>query len=156
MLVIGGPSAWKVRESKGWVIAWHWIARSGEDEEPTMVLRPARWHGRNPQGCAPYCLQLSQASALMERNGYQGIKLAEAAMNCCVATGTFPDRSTLFALRDIILDNLIDLIHMPPREMFKDRELDASFGAPNVGEMVFKVDGKVVAARDVKALEVGD
>lgn len=156
-IVIGGKSAWKTRETHGWRIAYHWIsAGRGQDEEPTMILYPARWGGYNPSGRAPYALQLSQASMLMERTGYSGEKLAEAVLHCCEATGTFPDKPTLHLLRDIILDNLIDLIHMPPREAVTNRDVEHALGRVNVAELKVMVDGQTVMQRDVTALEVGD
>jgi hypothetical protein len=157
MLVIGGKSCWKeyADDKKAWIASFHWIARQGEDEEPSVVLRPARWRGRNPPGCAPYCLQLTQAGVLMERSGYAGIALAEAVKRCFLVTNTPFDRAAGATLGNFILGKVLpDLINMPPREAFKDDILEAQ--SPTLGEMTLQVNGEVVASRDVKAIEVGD
>jgi len=146
-VIVGGETAYKVWKEKDWVIALHWVDYQGKGEQPTMILRPARWAGYKPPGAAPYCLQLDQCYKLVNSNGYPTERLIEAAGNCCAVTNTFPDRPTLHNLCDIILNAVEELVKMPPRKLAGAPE-DVEDG-PAVGEMTLVADGQEVASRVV-------
>lgn len=146
-MIVGGESAYKVRAEKDWVIAFHWVALPGEEEQPTAILRPRRWHGRNPQGCAPYAFQLADCYMIVDSRGYPTEHLLIAAANCCKATGTYPDKFTLRTIGDILLNAVEDLVKMPPRQLVNAPE-DVVDG-PALGEMSLEQNGTVVATKEL-------
>lgn len=146
-MIIGGPTAYKVWKEKDWVVALHWLGLAGETEQPTAILRPARWAGRCPQGVSPYAIQLSSCHTFVGRNGYPTENLMRAAQKCAEVTGSFQDRFTLRTIGDILLNVVDELVHMPPRKMVNAPE-DVVDG-PVVGEMTLTQAGEVVANKDI-------
>lgn len=146
-MIIGGPTAYKVWKEKDWVVALHWLGLAGENEQPTAILRPARWAGYMPPNAMPYAIQLSSCHEFVGRNGMPTAKLMRAAQKCAEVTGSFPDRFTLRTIGDILLNVVDELVHMPPRKMINAPE-DVVDG-PVVGDMTLTQNGQVVAQKDI-------
>lgn len=111
-LIVGGPDAWKVRTSGDIVIAFHWV-----NGEPAMVL----WPVRKPLGCVPYCIGLSHAYKYAKNTGYPTPYCVTQAVAAAQVMGMDTGRETVKRIVEIILDNLEDLVRMPPEPEKKDK-----------------------------------
>ena len=110
-IIVGGPTAWKVRAQKDLVVAFHWV-----NGEPAMVLFPQR----RRLGAGAFIIGLSAAFKYAERTGYPTpycIRQAVVAAGVMAMDQTW---ETCKNITEVILDNLEDLIRMPPERQNKD------------------------------------
>jgi hypothetical protein len=118
-MVVGGETAWKVRTQKDLVVAYHWV-----NGEPAMVLFPIR----RRLGAAAFIIGLSHAYKYAEKNGYPTPYCVRQAMVAAGVMAMDQTRQTCLNITEVILDNLEDLVKMPP-------ELPRKLDAPAVGEV---------------------
>lgn len=142
---IGGPKAWKVRQHGDIGVSFQWV-----NDEPAMILFPAR---RSLPGAGAYVICLSAAFKYANsKTGAPTPFLVQASMVAAqqlgfMATDTFAGRK----IAEVIVDSLPDLIDMPPEpQQFNQEQTQA------IGEMSIKLDGKIIAEREVTALDVSE
>jgi hypothetical protein len=141
-ILLGGPKAWKVRAVGDLVLAYHWY-----NDEPTMFIYP-RYRRLRLTKATPWGLPLTAAHELVNAgtkgHGVNSAELLAKSERCAELMGFQNDRQAVFAIADLILSGLTDLIHMPPTpEAFLREE------APVGGTMQLVVDGKTVLEKDV-------
>lgn len=139
---IGGPKAWKVRQNGDIGVSFQWV-----NDEPAMILFPAR---RSLPGAGAYVICLSAAFKYADsKTGAPTPFLVKASMLAAKQLGFMETDS--FAVRkiaEVIVDSLPDLIDMPPEpQQFTQAQQQA------IGEMSISLDGKVIAEREVTALD---
>lgn len=145
-ITVGGKNAWKVKRKGDIAIAFHWI-----NGEPAMVLFPAR---PNTLGATAFCLALSAAHKYAESTGYPTRYCIEQAAKAAAMMGMYTDRFTVHRIADAILENIEDLLDMPPEPRAFTEEDRRKRRI--IGEMTFKSEGKVIAEREVEDLSPGD
>lgn len=132
-LIVGGPDAWKIRTQGDIVVAYHWV-----NGEPAMVLFPVR----KPLGCVPYCIGLSHAYKYAQRSGYPTKYCIKQAVVAAGVMGMDNGRETVKRIVEIILDNLADLIRMPPERPRDDK-------SPPLGVATLFSEGNKVAEGEI-------
>lgn len=90
----------------------------GQDDEPCMALG-------NPINRSSYIIPLDSAykyadSKTGEPTGY----LVTASMQIAKALGLFPDKATCFRIAEAVVDNLPDLIEMPPKAVLTAKQME--------------------------------
>jgi hypothetical protein len=110
-IMVGGEGAWKVRAQKDLVVAFHWV-----NGEPAMVLFPQR----RRLGAAAYIIGLSHAYKYAETSGYPTPYCVRMAMVAAGVMAMDRTRQTCMNIVEVILDNLEDLVRMPPERPKKD------------------------------------
>jgi hypothetical protein len=121
-IILGGPTAWKVRRHGDVTIAFHWI-----NDEPAMVLYPSY----RRMGVTPFAIPLESAFDYAE-----DMHLVEKSTLACDLMGFGTDKSMVMRLARLINDSLPDLLHMPPAKIERPRETQ--------GELVVKMDGQTI------------
>lgn len=147
MIELGGAKAWKVKRKGDVVAAYHWV-----NGEPALVLykNPSLSGTTNRPGA--YVIPLESAfkyadskSGMPTRYAIQQARIAAEQM------GFFPDHSTVTRVVDVILDGLIELVEMPPEPTgLNQKQADA------IGEMVVKLNGRVIKEGEVTTNEAGE
>ena len=132
-IIVGGEDAWKVRAQKDLVVAFHWV-----NGEPAMVLFPQR----RRLGAAAYIIGLSHAYKYAEKNGYPTPYCVKQAMVAAGVMAMDQTRETCKNIVEVILDNLEDLIRMPPERPKKDN-------SPPLGEATLFVEGRKVSEGEI-------
>lgn len=139
---IGGPKAWKVRQHGDIGVSFQWV-----NDEPAMILFPAR---RSIAGAGAFVLALSAAFQYADpKTGGPTPYLIKMSVAAAKQLG-FTEMDTFAArkIAEVIVDSLPDLVDMPPEpQQFTQAQQQT------IGEMSIKVDGKVVAEREVTALD---
>lgn len=139
-IVVGGEKAWKVRVQGDLVIAYHWVNR-----EPAMVLFPLR----RRLGAVPYIIPLPMAHTYARSNGYPTPECIEKAFIAAQVMAMDVTKATIHNIVTAILDNLEDLIWMPPEPRSLIERL------PGAGEIALLIDGKKVVEGEVEDVPVG-
>ena len=142
---IGGPKAWKVRAHGDVGVSFQWV-----NDEAAMILFPAR---RSLPGAGAYVICLS--AAFKYANSVTGEPtpfLIEASVVAAKQMGFSPtDTFACRKIAEVIVDSLPDLVSMPPEpQQFNERQTQA------IGEMSIKMDGRVIAEREIDALDVAE
>jgi hypothetical protein len=132
-LIVGGEGAWKVRTQKDLVVAFHWV-----NAEPAMVLFPQR----RRLGAAAYIIGLSHAYKYAERTGYPTPYCVRMAMVAAGVMAMDRTRQTCMNIVEVILDNLEDLVRMPPERPRKDT-------TPALGVATLFSEGKQVSEGEI-------
>lgn len=146
-VVVGGANAWKVKRKGDIVVAFHWV-----NGEPAMVLFPARPNtALKPTACI---IALSAAFKYARSDGYPTKYTVEQAGKFALLMGMYNDRFTVHRIADVILENIEDLLDMPPEPQAFHAEDKRKRRV--IGEMTFRSEGKVVAEREVEDLTPGD
>lgn len=145
-VVVGGANAWKVKRKGDIAIAFHWM-----NGEPALVLFPAR---PNTLGASAFCVALSAAYKYAQPNGYPTPYCVQQAAKAAAIMGMYPDRFTIHRIADVILENIEDLLDMPPEPAAHAKEDQRKRRV--IGEMTFKSEGKTVAELPVEDLAPGD
>jgi hypothetical protein len=135
-ITVGGAGAWKVKRMGDIAIAFHWINR-----EPTMVLFPVR---PNTLGATACCIPLESAFKYANADGYPTPYCIEQAAKYALLMGMYSDRFTIHRIADAILENIEDLLDMPP----EPRAMREKRGRV-VGEMTLKSGGKTVGGKEI-------
>lgn len=139
---IGGAKAWKVRQHGDIGVSFQWV-----NEEPVMILFPAR---RSLPGSGAFVLCLSSAFKYADpKTGGPTPYLVQMSVAAAKQLG-FMETDTFAArkIAEVIVDSLPDLVDMPPEpQQFIQAQQQA------IGEMSIKLDGKVIAEREVTALD---
>jgi len=110
--IFGGPTAWKVKPCGEIVVAFHWV-----NKEPSMCLYPAR----KRLGSAVFVIPLSLAHAYADRNGYPTKGAIAQCINAARVMAMEPLKDTVHNILTAVLDNLEDLVRMPPEFHEKDK-----------------------------------
>ena len=134
-ILVGGPKAWKVRKQGEIVVAFHWV-----NKEPAMVLFPV--HKR--LGAAAYIIPIGMAHTYAKRDGYP---TDQAIVKCAVAAQVMamePTKGVLHNILTAILDNIEDLVKMPPEPTGHT----AAQGKA-IGEATLFLGGNKIAQSDV-------
>lgn len=132
-MLIGGPRAWKKRTQKGIFVSFEWV-----NGEPAMILFPA-----NPGPSAgAYIICLSSAYRYAGRDGYPTPESAELYFGIADRLGMFMSKQLLNDVKDVVLDNLPDLVAMPAEP---DWESDRFKRGDVLGETRLMIDGTTVA-----------
>ena len=87
-----------------------------------------------------YVLPQEQAWRFADNRGRPTQHLMGAAFKYCAATETFPDKSTIHRVMDIVLDGLPDLINMPssqPSELDRKKTLQGIEVSLKIGDKTF-------------------
>ncbi len=107
----GSANAWLVRTKGDIVCSFQWMDIGDESGIPqaVMALYPVN---RRMNGGA-YVLPQEQAYRFADNKGRPTQHLMGAAFKYCSVTETFPDKSTIHRVMDIVLDGLGDLLKMP-------------------------------------------
>ena len=134
----GGREAWKVHKSGQLGVAFHWVTSGDLDDEPCMVLFPLR----KREGSAAYVLPLNRAFEFVNNKGYPTPELMSSSETAAKVMAMDTGKSTVFGVATAILDNMEDLLKMPP-----SKEKKRGGGA---GEMSLLIDGEVVATGEVE------
>lgn len=132
--IVGGPSCWKSRQHGDLLVAFHWV-----NQEPAMVLFPLR----RRLGAAAYIIPLESAHTYANREGYP---TAEAIGKCVVAAQIMAmdtNKSTIHGILTAILDNLEDLVKMPPQPRGLEKK------SPVIGEGRLIADGETIAETEI-------
>lgn len=132
-IVVGGEGAWKVRAQKDLVVAFHWV-----NGEPAMVLFPQR----RRLGAAAYIIALSAAFKYAERSGYPTKYCVRQAMVAAGVMAMDQTRETCKNIVEVILDNLEDLVRMPPERPRKDQ-------TPALGVATLYAKGSKIAEGEI-------
>lgn len=132
-IVVGGEKAWKVRAQKDLVVAFHWV-----NGEPSMVLFPQR----RRLGAGAFIITLPVAYRYAEKNGYPTRYCIAQAMTAAQVMAMDTTKSTVQNIVEVILDNLEDLIRMPPERPREDK-------SPPLGEATLYVGGKKIAEGEI-------
>jgi len=133
-LILGGPTAWKVRAKGDIVIAYHWI-----NGEPAMCLYPRV----KKLGAAAFVLPLSVAHEYVRPDGYPTREMVVRCAKAAAVMGFGIERFTIRRIADIICDGIEDLVKMPPLP----RTLRKTGKA--VGEIRLQHAGKTIAAGEI-------
>lgn len=128
-VILGGPTALRVKRKGDIVISFQHI--NGEE---AMCLYPAI----KKAGSGSYVVCLSAAHKYVEPE-----YLAQAAVTAAKVMGFEPDRSLLFRIKDIIIENLEDLIRMTPEP------LELEMAGHKVAEVDLRMDGDLVSTKEV-------
>jgi len=132
-LIVGGEGAWKVRAQKDLVVAFHWV-----NGEPAMVLFPQR----RRLGAAAYIIGLSHAYRYAEKSGYPTPYCVKQAMVAAGVMAMDRTRQACMNIVEVILDNLEDLVRMPPERPRTDT-------TPALGVATLFSEGKQVAEGEI-------
>lgn len=140
-LLLGGDRCWKKQRAKGGLIVFfEWF----EGEATMFIVRENRSALSGNRGSAA----IAQPQAYLYADSKSGAptgRLIQFAMKACVEIGLDPSRMNVKAIADAIVDNLEELVRMPPEPrnaMFTGKERPA-------GEITVKVDGQTVTQQEV-------
>jgi hypothetical protein len=136
-LVVGGKGAWRVKRKGDIAIAFHWV-----NKEPAMVLFPAR---PNTLGATACVIPLASAHAYAQPNGYPTQYCIAQAAKYAALMGMYTDRFTIHRIADAILENIEDLLDMPP----EPRQLERERQGRVIGEVTLKSGGKQIGGGEV-------
>lgn len=110
--IFGGPTAWKVKPCGEIVVAFHWV-----NKEPSLCLYPAR----KRLGGGVFVIQLNMAHAYADRSGYPTKGAIGRCMTAAKVMGMEGSKDTVYNILTAVLDNLEDLIRMPPEIQKQDK-----------------------------------
>lgn len=139
----GGREAWRVRHSGDIGVAFHWVTAGELQDEPSMVLFPLR----KRLGSAAYVLPLNRAYQFAESHGGPGKELLSSALTAAKVMAMDETKSTVYRIATVILDNIEDLVKMPPAPMKR-----ADMSGPT-GVMSLKIGGDTVVEAEVPLQE---
>lgn len=110
MVAFGGNTAWKQFTKGDIAVSFQWINTATDDEaQPCMCLYPAN---RRAEAGA-YVLPQGEAWRMVNRNGNPTQHLMGAAFKAAYALGSFPDKSTVHRIMDIVWEYMPELVKMP-------------------------------------------
>lgn len=132
-IVVGGENAWKVRAQKDLCVAFHWV-----NGEPAMVLFPLR----KRLGAAAYILTLPVAYKYAQANGHPTPYCIRQAVVAAQVMAMDTTKATVQNIVEVILDNIEDLVRMPPEPERKDK-------SPALGVATLFSGGRKVAEGEV-------
>jgi len=110
--IFGGPTAWKVKPCGEIVVAFHWV-----NKEPSLCIYPAR---KRP-GSSVFVIPLGLAHAYANRHGYPPDGAIARCMVAAQVMAMEPSKDTVHNILTAILDNLEDLVRMPPEAPQRDK-----------------------------------
>lgn len=140
MAMIGGREAWKVRKQGDIGIAFHWIGTPDHGDEPSMVLFPLR----KRLGSSAFVITMNKAFEYADNKGYPTPELLNSCMRAADVMAMGQDKATVHRIADVILNNIEDLVRMPPAPRKETKNPDA-----NTGEIKLIADGQTVMEREV-------
>lgn len=129
-MLIGGEKAWKKRTQRGIFVSFEWI-----NGEPSMIL----FHATARAGA--YVIGMSSAYKYAGSDGYPTPESAALYMQIAEVLGAFISKQYLSDIKDVVLDNLPDLLKMPPEPDWDADRVKSG----NVGEVKLTIDGTTVA-----------
>ena len=143
MPVFGGEKAWLTRRTGDIGTAYHWV-----NGEPAMCLFPAN---RPASSAGVYVIPLEAAYNYVGSDGHPdaGYMIGAARTAAAVMGFSQQDRFIQRKIVDVIADGIGDLIAMPPEP---PDQVEQAVQQEMAGELTIKVDGEVVAEREVPAL----
>ena len=104
-----------------------------------MVLFPLRV----PFGAAAYVIPLPMAHTYADKRGYPTAEAIEKCMTAATVMALDHTRSTIHGILTAILDNIEDLVRMPPEPTFSEKAAKA------IGEASFMINGDKVAEQQI-------
>lgn len=148
--LLGGPKCWKKRKASGGLMVffewWDDASSSvGKGECAMLLTRADKFGLSGNRGSA--CITLPQAHLYADsRTGAPTMRLIEFSRQACIELGFEPSRMNVKAIADAVVDNLPDLVGMPPEP---DPDKFASRKARPVGEVSLIADGKTILEGEV-------
>jgi hypothetical protein len=137
---VGGPTAYKVKRRGELVIAFHWIGTENGDAEPAMVLFPAVPGEKS----GAFILGLSSAYKYADSDtGEPTDYLLKQVIPIANVLGMFATKYLLMAIADAIVDEMPELVGMPPEP--GQFELDRRKAEGRMGELTLKSGGQTIA-----------
>lgn len=134
MVMLGGEWTYARRRSKGIIVEYTW-----QKGEPVMILYKDAKHTR----VGAYIIELDDAHNYANSDGNMSVSLMAHAMEAAAAMGfDAHDRYAVRSIMDVILDNLEELITMPPAPAAMEAQEKRQAGT--VGELTFKADGRTM------------
>lgn len=152
-IIVDGDHAYKVfSPERGAVnVALRWFSDDPrQDEKPAMFIYPKPHVKRD--GAAAFVIPLANAfqyQSLDLNHRADLMQVIEAAQNAAIGMKLAADKFTVTNICDAIYNYLPDLLAMPPKRMVISKQ-DEIVGDP-VGEMLIKVDGKVIHQEEFTA-----
>lgn len=152
-IIVDGYHAYKVfSPDRGAVnVALRWFSDNPkQDEKPAMFIYP-KPHVKH-EGAAAFVIPLANAfqyQALDLNHRSDLMQVIEAAKNAAIGMKLEPDKYTVTSICDAIYNYLPDLLAMPPKRMVISKK-DEIVG-DSLGEMLIKVDGKVIHQEELTA-----
>lgn len=141
MIRFGGDTAYKTRKQKDIAIAFHWISFGDYTNEPCMVLFPVRAR----MGAGAYVLPLHKAYTFATSEGFASKTLVESATKAANVMAMDVTSMTVHNIADVILDNLPDLVQMPPMP----KDWANMVRQSRKGELTVKVGGDKVLQKEI-------
>lgn len=139
MTVVGGPAAHRTFWKRDIFVSMQWYTDQDQwlDEEPAMFISCPR------VSKAAYIIPLRDLHQFVTGTGnYDRNAGMEVALKIAEHLGVDPtSRSTMFAIMDVLYENLPDLLKMPPKP--EGMRLDGGYVRPEV-EVTLHQDGKAV------------
>ena len=139
MATFGGREAWKTRKQGDIGIAFHWITAGDFKDEPSMVLFPLR----KRLGAAAFVIPMSKAFEYADSNGYPSSELVSSSFKAAEVMAMDSTRMTAHRIADVILNNIEDLVKMPPAPPVQRKH------GPNVGEIALKSGGETIVETEI-------
>jgi hypothetical protein len=148
-LLLGGPKCFESRKAKDFVVYFEWFDNDRDligQGEPTMFIRRRNIFALSGNR-GSVAIQLPKAHLYADSTtGGPTPYLLAFAIGACRELGLEPSKMNVRALADVILDNLPDLLRMPPAPKADKFQSQTS---PKVGEAVISIDGDVVAEKEI-------
>jgi hypothetical protein len=146
-----GPQAHLIRQARGGLtVYFEWFDNDrnelGRGEPTLFIARTARFALSGNRGSVAIPMQHAHQHADSKTGAPTAYLIAFAARGC-VELGLEPSRDNVRMLADAIVDNLPDLIKMPPEP---HPDAFASAKSKPLGVIEVKADGKVVAEEEIR------
>lgn len=142
-VLIGGEKAWKQSVKKDVVLSYQWV-----NGEPSMILYPKV---KQSLHTGAYAICLSACHQYVNSDGYPDLDyMIPAAAKAAKVMGFEQSPYIIRNIIDAILDGIEDLIKMPPEPAGMTSEQHGQV----VGEAAIKVDGKVIAEKELTDLSM--
>jgi len=134
---VGGSRCWRRFRRGNLIAALHWV-----DGDPALIFASDRSR-------SAYAVPLDTAHQYVRSDGYpEPVACAGLAADVAEQLGIGHDKATLYAVTELFLDAVPDLLSMPPEPQWN--QIDSKRGA-TVGELVIKSGDRVLAEREVAA-----
>lgn len=148
-ILLGGPKCFGKRVKGDLAIFFEWFDPAtdeiGKGEPAMMITRRDKLGLSGNRGSATIMLDAAYKYA-DSRSGNPTRRLLKFSMDACVQLGLEPSKMNTYKIADAIVENLPDLLRMPPApnpDKFTSRR------APSLGEAKLVQDGKVISEGEV-------
>jgi hypothetical protein len=149
-LLLGGPKCYKHHAYKQFVVYYEWFDYDTDTigkGEPTIFIR-RKYAGALAGNRGSIAIQLPKAHLYADSvTGGPTPYLVAFAMGACKELGLEPSRQNIRQIADCIVDNLPDLLRMPPAP--RDTKFQSDHSEKKAAEATIFVDGTKVSEQSV-------